>query len=266
MVLAKETECNEKRGQRDEHRTLFGQILSAAAFSAAMYSAYKAFDLANDEWRMAKKYWRIAQDWLDYYKDYYAPVEDQEINEALNLEYVEPLYEVARGRARASAWIEFKGKLRGSMRCTSRYCTGRRTDMLVRIARAQADAVAMADGLGYRNERAYTETRNDIIFERKFNTAKRGRDIIAETPSLGMAAAGIYGDQIDQAWEGLKGAGKYLGYYNTRIPPSYPGGYLASSAGANGKPMGIADVASSDAAKAGKYSESASSLVGSMMG
>ena len=229
MVLASDLKCNPVHGVTNEDRSLFGNILSAAALAAAMYSAYKAFDLANDEWKMAKKYWRIAQDWLDYYKDYYAPVEDQEINEALNLEYVEPLYEVARGRARASAWIEFKGKLRGSMRCTSRYCTGLRTDMLVRIARAQADAVAMADGLGYRNERAYTETRNDIIFERKFNTAKRGRDIIAETPSLGMAAAGIYGDQIDQAWEGLKGAGQYLGYYNSRVRPAYPTTYLAGA-------------------------------------
>ena len=230
MVLASDLECNPVHGVTNEDRGLFGKILSAAALAAAGYSAYKAFDLANDEWNMAKKYWRIAQDWLDYYKNYYAPVEDQEIDEALKLEYVEPLYEVARGRARASAWIEFKGKMHGTMRCTSRYCTGLRTDMLVRIARAQADAVAMADGLGYRNERAYTETRNDVIFDRKFNTAKRGRDIIAETPSIGMAAAGIDGDQIDQAWEGLKGAGQYLGYYNRRIRPAYPTTYLAGAA------------------------------------
>ena len=230
MVLADLKECNRERGTNDAERSLFGDILSAAALAAAMYSAYKAFDIANDEWKMAKKYWRIAQDWLDYYKNYFAPVEDQEIDEALALEYVDPAYNVARGRARASAWIEFRGKMRGSMQCTSRYCTGLRSDMLIRISRAQADAVSMADGLGYRNERAYTETRNDIIFDRKLNTAKRGRDIVAETPSLGMAAAGIYGDQIDQAWEGLKGAGQYLGYYNNRVPPAYPSGYLATTA------------------------------------
>ena len=238
MVLASDLDCNPIHGITNEDRDLFGTILSLAAFTAAGYSAYKAFDLANDEWRMAKKYWRIAQDWLDYYKNYYAPVEDQEIDEALKLEYVEPLYEVARGRARASAWIEFKGKLRGSMRCTSRYCTGLRTDMLVRIARAQADAVAMADGLGYRNERAYTETRNDIIFQRKLETAKRGRDIIAEAPSLGMAAAGIYGDQIDQAWEGLKGAGQYLGYWQNRRDTRYPTGYLGAVGRSRPVPFG----------------------------
>lgn len=247
MVLADLKECNEERGTNDAERSLFGDILSAAALAAAMYSAYKAFDIANDEWKMAKKYWRIAQDWLDYYKNYFAPVEDQEIDEALSLEYVDPAYNVARGRARASAWIEFRGKMRGSMQCTSRYCTGLRSDMLIRISRAQADAVSMADGLGYRNERAYTETRNDIIFDRKLNTAKRGRDIVAETPSLGMAAAGIYGDQIDQAWEGLKGAGQYLGYYNNRIPPAYPTGYLASVERVNerGAAAGIAGVANS---------------------
>lgn len=230
MVLASDTKCNPVHGVTNEDRSLFGSLLSAAALAVAGISAYKAYELAVDEWNMAKKYWRIAQNWLDYYRNYYAPVEDQEIEEALALEYVDPLYDIARGRARASAWLEFKGKLRQTMNCTSRYCTGLRTDMLVRISRAQADAVAMADGLGYRNERAYTETRNDVIFERKLNTAKRGRDIIADAPSLGMAAAGIYGDQIDQAWEGLVGAGQYLGYMNNRIRPAYPTTYLATQA------------------------------------
>lgn len=223
MVLGSYLKCNPVRGVTNEDRSLFGTLLSAAAFAAAGYLAYKAYDLAVDEWNMAKKYWDIANNWLNYYKTYFAPVEDQEIEEALALEYVEPSYEIARGRGRASAWFEYRGKLRSAMRCTSRYCTGLRADMLMRISRAQADAVALADGLGYRNERAYVEARNDVYFSRKLETAKRGRDLIAEAPSLGMAAAGIYGDQLNQTWEGLKGAGQYLGYSDYRIRPAYPG-------------------------------------------
>lgn len=229
MALAAEVAtCIPQTGVTDSDRISFGTLLSAAALAAAGYSIYKAYDIAYQEWEMAKKYWQLAENWLQYYKDYYAPVEDQEIDEALALEYVDPVYNIARGRARTLAWLEFRGKLRDAMHCTSRYVTGLRNDMLTRIARAQADAVALADGLGYRNERAYVETRNDSIFERKLNTAKRGRDIIADTVSVTAAAAGIYGDLVDQAWAGLEGAGKYLGYRNQRIQPSYPSTYLAS--------------------------------------
>ena len=230
MALASDVAtCVPQTGVTDSDRISFGDILSAAALLAAGYSIYKAYDIAYAEWEMAKKYWQLAENWLQYYKDYFAPVEDQEIEEALALEYVEPAYEIARGRARTLAWLEFRGKLRESMHCTSRYVTGLRNDMLTRIARAQADAVAMADGLGYRNERAYTETRNDVIFDRKLNTAKRGRDIIADTVSVTAAAAGIYGDLFDQAWAGLEGAGKYLGYRSQRIQPAYPSTGLVGS-------------------------------------
>lgn len=221
--------CNPTRGVNDENRSVFGDILSAAAIAAAGYNAYKALDIAKQEWEMAKKYWRIAENWLDYYKNAYAPVEDQELEEAKALEKEEPEYEAARGRARTSAWLEFRGQLRKALRCTSRYCTGLRNDMLMRISQAQAQAVALADGLGYRNERAYVEARDDVRWERRLNTAKRGRDMVAEAPSLGGASAGIYGSLLDQAWQGLESAGMYLGYAGSRNQPHYPTTYIAGT-------------------------------------
>lgn len=225
--------CNTKRGVNDEERSFYGDLLSAAAIAAAAYNAYKAYDIAKQEWEMAKKYWRIAENWLDYYKNYYAPVEDQELREARALEKATPVYEAARGRARTSAWLEFRGQLRKTLRCTSRYCTGLRNDMLMKISQAQAQAVSLADGLGYRNERAYIEARDDVRWERRLNTAKRGRDIIAEVPALGMASAGIYGSLLDQAWQGLEAAGMYLGYAGNRNQPSYPTTYIAGTAQAS---------------------------------
>lgn len=229
MASPADTKCNPARGVTNSDRNIFGTLLSAAALLAATYSANKAYEIAELEWNMAMKYFDIAKWWLDYYNNYFAPVENQEIEEARAIEYEEPIYETARGRARAAAWYEFRGKLRGIMRCTSRYATGLRRDMLVKLARAQADAVAMADGLGYRNERAYIETRNDMLFKRKLETAKRGRNIVAESPSLGAASAGIYGELLDQAWEGLKGAGTFIGYNDNRFQTAYPTTYLAGT-------------------------------------
>lgn len=218
--------CIQQDGTTDEGMDIISALLTGAAILSAGYNAYKAVELATKEWEMADKYWRIAQNWLDYYRDYYAPVEDIEVEEALSLKKEEPDYETARGRARAVAWLQFRDVLRQGIRCTSRYCTGLRQDMLADLSSSQADAVAMADGLGYRNERAYIEARDDVRFKKMLETAKRGRDMVADNVSLAAAAAGIYGDLFNQAWEGLTGAGQYLGYWGSRNDTAYPTTYL----------------------------------------
>lgn len=228
MVWASDLECNVLHGETDSGKGIVGNLLAGAAIIAAGYNSYRAVEIATKEWEMAKKYWQIAQNWLDYYRDYFAPVEDQELNEAMNLPITTPEYDVARGRARAVAWIQFKNVLNTAMRCTSRYCTGLRQDMLADMSAAQADAIAMADALGYRNERAYTESRNDVRFDKMLNTAKRGRDLVADNVSHAKATAGIYGDLFEQAWSGLSGAGQYLGYWGSRNDTRYPTTFLAS--------------------------------------
>lgn len=219
--------CVKQDGVDDSARKLFGDILAGVAIAGAAYNAARAVKIATDEWLMAKKYWRIARNWLDYYKDYYAPVEDQELHEARNLKKETPEYDAARGRARAVAWLQFRDVVRQAMRCTSRYCTGLRQDMLADLSASQADAVAMADGLGYRNERAYIEARDDVRFKKMLETAKRGRDMVADNVSLSSAAAGIYGDLFNQSMAGLAGAGQYLGYWSSRNDTAYPTSYIS---------------------------------------
>ncbi len=218
-MLASELECNSiaMPGPTDEGRGIVSSLLSAAAIAAAAASTAQAVKIALEEYEIAKKYWQIAEDWLDVYRDMYAPVEDIEVKEAQELEPNDAFYTTARGRARVIAWLNFRGLVDKTVRCTSRYCVGLREDMLTDLSIAQADAVALADGLGYRNERAYIESRDDRRFEKKFNTAKRGRDMVASNVSLARSSADIYGSLYDQAWQGLVGAGQYLGYARNRV-------------------------------------------------
>lgn len=222
MAFATDYGCVPQVGETDADRSLFAKLLTAANIAAAGYATATAIKIAMDEYDLAKRYWRISQDWQNYYKDFYAPVEDQEINEALALANAEPHYDTAQGRARLAAWLEFRGIVPQTLRCTSKYCTGLRADMVADIISSQGAALAMADGLGYRNERAYLESRDDVRFEKQFNTAKRGRDMTADNVSLAKATAGIYGDLYNQAWEGLVGAGTYLGYRANRNKTKYP--------------------------------------------
>lgn len=228
MATAKDTTTLPRNGPSDSGQSIVAKILSAAAIAAAAYNTAKAIDIANDQWKMAKNYWQLAYNWLDHYKNNYAPIEDQEVNEALNIPVTEPEYETARGRSRVIAHLEFKGVVEKTIRCTSEYCTGLREDMLEDLVSAQATAVALADGLGYRNERAYVESRNDIRFDKMLNTAKRGRDMIADNVSLAQATAKAYGNAFEQTWEGLRGSAYYLGYQGARNPTFYPTTYMST--------------------------------------
>lgn len=253
MVKAGEKTCNPVHGTTKEEKFTFGDILSGAAILSAAYNAAKAVELATKEFQMALRYWDISNKWLNYYKDYYAPVEDQELNEAMNIPVEQPLYDVARGRARVVALMQFRDMLPKTMRCLSVYCTGLRQDMLMEIATSQADALSLADGLGYRNERAYVESRNDVRFEKMFNTAKRGRDMVADNVSMAKNAANIYGDLFEQAWAGLTGAGQYLGYWGNRNRTAYPTTYM-STAGRNAGQSRLVSV-TKQAAGVGKYND-----------
>lgn len=234
-VFAKDDKCNKAHGTTDAERSLFGDLLAGAAIAAAAWNAYSAIQIATREYDMAVKYWSLANKWINYYKDYYAPVEDQELAEARNLPVEQPKYDVARGRARIAAMMQFRGMLQKTTKCLSSYCTGLRQDMFIELNTAQSDAIALADGMGYRNERAYVENRNDVRFEKMFNTAKRGRDMVADNVSIVRSAANIYGDLFNQAWDGLTGAGQYLGYWANRNDTAYPTSYLGSAAQRSGQ-------------------------------
>lgn len=209
-------------GYDDLTRTIVSGILEVAAVGAAAYNTAVAVRIATKEYKIGMKYWDLAENWLQYYKDFYAPLEDQELKEARNQKPEVPQYKMAQGRARASAWMKFKGLYDQTVRCTSRYCTGKRKDILETLTAAQAGGLALCEGMGYRNERAYMEARDDVRFKRMYETAKRGRNMAADPVSFGIAAAGIYGDVYQQAYDGLVGAGQFLGYMLNRQPTAYP--------------------------------------------
>jgi hypothetical protein len=222
----------EKHGTTDADADVIATAIKAAKILAATYTAYSAYDSAKVEWEIAKKYYNISKWWLDYYRDYFAPVEDQELSEAMNLEKEVADYETARGRARVSAWLAFKGKTLDIYKTTTRYMTGRRAYMLVALMAAQADAVAQVDGLGYRNERAYVKTRNDIRFQKMMSTAKRGRNMASDPISFTADALGSYGDLWKQAWLNLKKIGYSSGYNSARNETIYPDFFLSAGVGA----------------------------------
>lgn len=124
------------------------------------------------------------------------------------------------------AVLQSKGAILRGIRCTSKYCSGLREIIIRDVLKARAQAAALADSAGWRNERAYIEARGDVKFDKRVNTAKRGRDMNADNVSFARNSTNIYADLFEQSWQGLTGAAQFLGYGSARNPTAYPRTYL----------------------------------------
>ncbi len=213
--------CNS--GQTDEGKGAVALLLQLAAIAVAGINTAAAIEMAMKQYDIANRYLNISKWWRNFYNTAYKPVEDQELEEARNLKLPKAIYDTARGRAKTYARIEAKGDAENAMMCTSEYCTGLRAALLKdEIEKEMAMAVAL-DQLGYRNERAYLEARDDVIWRRKYNTVKRGRDLLAETINFGQLSFGIFGDLGRAAGQAAGGAMRFLGYARERRETQYPG-------------------------------------------
>lgn len=228
-MLASDTACLASHGPTDTGwGQIFSGILTAFAIYAAVKNAETAYKVAKKESQMATRYYNLSKDLLEYYKDNYAKGEDEEVAEALALEKEEPMYDIARGRARAVAWMTSKGIVKKTTKCLSKYCTGLRQEILFDASAAIGESISVADGLGYRNERAYVAARDDVRWDKQMNVIKRGRNMFAAAVSYAKSASGIYGDIGEQAWNGLNSAAFFVGYSFKRNDIMYPNVMLAS--------------------------------------
>lgn len=211
-----------RHGVTDNGKSTMGLIFDAAAMAVAAINTAAAVKMADLQYDIAKQYLDIAKWWRNYYNNTYKPWEDQELSEAWAQEKIDPMYDITIGRTRTYGRLQFRGVIDQSLRCTSAYCTGLREAMLKDIATAEATTIAAMANMGYRNERAYVEARNNTRWERRTQVLNRGRDMLANNVQFSSMAAGIFGDLGQQAGAGAAGAMRYLGYSWTRNETQFP--------------------------------------------
>lgn len=220
-VYSKYSNCCGK-GITDTDKNILSSLWNLVPAVVAAYNTGQAIDFALKQHEIAKDYLKISQWWRDYYNNYFRPVEDQELSEAMNLQETTPYYDTMRGRSQTAGRIKFKNAVNKTVQCTSEYCTGLRQQMLYDTLEQQAKVMSTLTGLGYRNERAYYESRSDVRWKRMINTAARGRDLQADAISSAALAYGIYGSLGQQAAKGAEGAAQAAGYFWNRNDTFYP--------------------------------------------
>lgn len=188
----------------------------------AAYSAYTATKLADQQMDIARRYYDIAKGWWDWYRGSYVPLEDAELAEAMGLQIRTPLYDVAVGRAKATAQFIFRNRMDQAVQCTSQYATGLRGARLLDEAKRQAYTMAAVENMGFRNERNRIDILNSRRWARREAVVNRGRDLMANNVSYGQVAGAILGDLSAQAGKAAGGALYAMGYTLNRNETQYP--------------------------------------------
>ena len=212
--------CN--HGLTDVDKSTLSTLWDIVPAVIAAYNTVQAIRFATKQYEIAKDYLKISQWWRDYYNNYFRPLEDQELSEAMGLSETTTYYDTMRGRAQTAGRLKFKNAVNVAVQCTSEYCSGLRQQLLFDVLDQEARVLNSLAGLGYRNERAYYESRSDIRWKRMINTATRGRDLQAQAINSAQLAYGIYGNLGEQVAKGAEGAASAAGYFQYRNDPRYP--------------------------------------------
>lgn len=194
--------------------------LAAAAIAAINTAA--AIKIADKQYKIAKDYYKLAQQKWDRFKDYYMPCERNEMAEACNT----PEY-TAQYDKRASDYMNEVAKDFGmaSQRLDDlyrRYCICPDPSLAQDIAFMQSQAAGDAGNFAYRYEEHRKTAKDDTRWTRRQQALNRGRDLQSNAAKYAQAAASAYGDVGTAINGAAQGAMTAIGYFSTRRDTAYP--------------------------------------------
>lgn len=208
-------------GEAEYTKPAMSALWATIEAAIALYSAYTAMKLADQQMDLARRYYDIAKGWWDWYRSAYVPLENAEVDEAMALPIRTPLYDIAVGRAKATARFTFRNRLDQTMRCTSQYATGVRGARLLDEVKRQSYTMAAVENMGWRNERSRIDILNSRRWGRREAVVNRGRDLMANNVTYGQAAGAILGDLAGQVGKAAGGALYAMGYTLSRNETQY---------------------------------------------
>ena len=214
---------NGNRGLSNTDKGIVGQIWSGLTALLAAYNTVQAVEIAKKQFDIAKMYLRMAQDWHDYHKNSFEPIEDIELQEVKEFKIDEPIYDTRIGRAQTLSHIKYMGRAYNDIKCTSEYCTGLRNKRIRDAFLAEARDQAQMAGLGYRTEEAYIQQRDELRWRMLMNVVRRGRGLQAQPLKFASLSYDIYGDQRNMTLNGMNDALYGLGWMKERRATDYPG-------------------------------------------
>lgn len=199
----------------DEGLTGGWKILDGLAKSAALLASSRALQAARQQDKIARTYYKLAEQQWNFYKENYVPLEQQEIDEVHKEKPYKADYATAiKGHDCTEPVFASTEDHRDKI--FDEYCVCTDPSMDIRYSIAMSTVKGDTHNFARRYAEALAERKDDVRWNKKLQVATRGRSLLPESSDIANKASSLFG-QYSNAMSGLAGdAMSFSGYIRNR--------------------------------------------------
>lgn len=198
-------------------------IADKIAQGVALWATYEAYKAAKEDYEIAKRYHELAKEQWDLHKQYYHPLEQQELDEIWAEKPYEPDYPTAIAGHTHTIDNVFAAADKQRKALNAKYCVCPDVSSFTKSDIMQATVRGDSDNFARRYAEKLAQERNDIRWARRIAAAARGRGLLSESASHANRASNSL-NAYAQAMGGLASSAMHFsGYINNRRSTQYNG-------------------------------------------
>lgn len=191
------------------------------ALAVTAFASATAMRKATKQYKIAQDYFNLAKDQWDMFYQNYRPLEDKELTElALEKPYT-PDYITDKGQAVEAVDNIFNQSEQHRLSLYRKYCICPDPDMLHGFDVSLSTVTGDIANFTRAYSRGITRTRNDTRWNRRTQSANRGRNLLNSSTNFANKAQALYGDYAKAMGGIAQGALGYLAYSLERKPTVY---------------------------------------------
>lgn len=204
----------------DEGLTGGWQIVDGIAKAAALLASVRALQAARQQDKIARTYYKLAEQQWNFYKENYVPLEIREIDEVhkekpFTADYVTSI------KSHDCTGPVFASTQDHRDKIFNEYCVSPDPTMDIRYNIALSTVRGDTYNFARRYAEALAERKDDIRWNKKLAVASRGRNLLPQSLDFANRASSMFG-AYSNAMSGLAGdAMKFSGYIRNRYETQF---------------------------------------------
>ena len=193
------------------------------AQGVALWATYETYKAAKEDYKIAKRYHELAKEQWDLHKQYYHPLEQQELDEIWAEKPYKPDYPTAIAGHTHTIDNVFAAVDKQRKALNAKYCVCPDVSLFTKTDITKSTIGGDSDNFARRYAEKLAQERNDIRWARRIAAAARGRGLLSESASHAQKASNSL-NAYAQAMGGLaSSAMQFSGYVQNRHMTEYNG-------------------------------------------
>lgn len=191
------------------------------AQGVALWATYETYKAAKEDYKIAKRYHELAKEQWDLHKQYYHPLEEQELDEIWAEQPYEPDYPTAIAGHTHTIDNVFAAIDKQRKALNAKYCACPDVSSFTKVDIMKSTVSGDSDNFARRYAEKLAQERNDIRWNRRIAAVARGRGLLSESASHTQRASNSL-SAYAQAMGGLAGnAMLFRGFVQDRRMTEY---------------------------------------------